>query len=88
MNRLKKNSPANRIAADKLGIDFKDVQTFLQERKILTQIERICESGNIATEIISNMLNYARKDNVRTNVDLGLLMEKTLHIAMNDQNFK
>jgi PAS domain S-box-containing protein len=88
MNRLEKDSPANRKSAEELGISLEAVRTFLHERKIFNHLRRIRESGSRAAEIITNMLNFARKEISKSTHDLRELLDKTVEMAGLDYDLK
>jgi len=88
INRLEKDSPASVKTADNLGLDLTVMRAFLKERKILSQLRRIHEAGKRAADIVSNMLNFARKERNKSSHDLRSLLDKTLEMVGNDYNLK
>lgn len=87
-NRLEKDSPANIKSAEDLGIDLIAMRSFLKERKIFNQLDRIREAGARAAEIVSNMLSFARKEQNRSSHDVRKLLDKTIEMAGSDYNLK
>ena len=87
--RLSPGLKANQKLATETGIDLKKLQSYLEQRGILTHLSGIRESGQKAAGIISNMLQFSRKsasDMVTT--DLAALMEDALELAGKDYDLK
>ena len=88
-NRLTKDLPANKEAANKLGISMSIIKSYMQERDILQQLENINQAGGQAAKIIQNMLSFARKSGETKNAqNLDELIDKTISLAHNDYNLK
>ena len=88
-NRLMGNIEANEKAAADAGISMQQVRDFMVKRKIPDMIERIRSSGRRASEIVQNMLSFARKsDSVRSSHNLASLLDQTLDLAGNDYDLK
>ncbi len=89
LNRFTTDSPKNIEIAKKLGIEFDLIKQFVIERKIIKQLELINKSGQRASELVSNMLSFARKSESKfKSSDLREIMDKTLDLAKNDYNMK
>jgi PAS domain S-box-containing protein len=87
--RLSDSLPANREAADGLGLDLAKVHDYLCERRILQFIERIQEAGERASKIVGDMLSFSRRSALhREAVDLAELMEKSVRLASSDFDLK
>lgn len=54
------NTPANRKAAEEVGVTLDGVQQFMQARGIFRMIDTINSSGRRVADIVSNMLGFAR----------------------------
>ena len=87
-NRLQKDSLANIKRAEELGLDLASMRIFLADRKIFNQLKRIRQAGTRATEIVSNMLGFARKETGKSTHDIIALLEKTVVMAESDYNLK
>lgn len=89
-SRLKNiKMPANlRVAAD-IGLDLKDISTFMEKRGILRMADAINESGQRMAELVENMLSFARKSEAMVSShDLVQLMEQILDLAATDYDLK
>lgn len=89
LNRLTQKIEANEIAAQDLGTNMDVIRSFMEKRKIIKMLELIKESGARASQIVQNMLSFARKSDslfLKNNIDQ--LMEKTLDLAKNDYDLK
>lgn len=83
--RLTSDIPANRKAAEDLGIPLSAISAYARERSILKQLDQIGETGLRALKVIENMLSFSRKsDAVREAVDIVDLMDSTLALAGHD----
>ena len=88
-NRLTGDLQANHKAAEAAGTTMAAIQTYMQQRNLLTMIENICDSGHRAATIVQNMLSFARKsDRAVSSHDLTVLLEQTLALAQTDYDMK
>ncbi|WDP90612.1 MAG: PAS domain S-box protein [Desulfobacter sp.] len=88
-NRVTKDLPANRKAADAAGISMDALRDYAQQRGIPDLIKNIREAGDRASKIVSNMLSFARKgDSVKRPHDLSRVLDDTLELANNDFDLK
>lgn len=88
LKRLGEDFPANTPAAESAGIDLAKLGTYLRERKVFDQLERIRDAGCRAAEMVSNMLDYSRMENAKSTQNLVDLLEKTVEIASNSSAFR
>ena len=80
---------ANRKAAEKAGTTMKAVEEFMNSRRIPGMISSIIESGQRISEIVENMLSFARKsESIRSSYYINDLIEKTLELARTDYDLK
>ena len=89
LNRLTQNIEANDLVAAELNTSMDVIRSFMEKRKIIKMLELIRESGDRASQIVQNMLSFARKSDSRflkNNIDQ--LMDKTLDLAQNDYDLK
>ena len=88
-NRLLKDLPANRKAAEDAGITLSAIRHYLQLRKLPSMIESIRMSGGMAADIVKNMLSFARKsEKVLVNHDLGTLLDQSVDLLKTDYDMK
>ncbi len=90
-NRLMDNIdiPANVKAAETAGTTIKTIHNFMEARGILRMIISITKSGQRISEIVDNMLSFARKsDNTFSSHYLDELLDKILELAATDYNLK
>lgn len=88
-NRLSPDLPANRRAAEKLGLSIDRIALYMEERQIYDMIGSLRKSGMRAAEIVSNILSFSRKtDASPSQLNLNRLIEKTIDIAGKDYDFK
>ena len=81
--------PANRRAAEDAGTSLEAIHNFMEARGIIKMLERISESGSRAAEIVSNMLNFARKGNSTFSThNLTELLDQTVDMAGSDYDLK
>lgn len=81
--------PANKKAAEEIGISLDDINTFMEKRGILRMIQTINESGCRVAEIVDNMLSFARKsDDSVSSYDPVELFDKILELAATDYDLK
>jgi len=79
---LKKNSPANVIAAEKADTSMDKIIAFMDSRDIPKMFESIKESGTQMAETISNMLSFSRTDSSRKSlVSLSKILDSSIKLA-------
>ena len=88
-NRLIKKSPKNLELAEKLGIDYDRMLDFLEQRNIIKMTCLIKETGERATEIVRNMLSFAKKNESSfKEVDIRKTLDNTIELINNDYDMK
>ena len=88
-NRVVQDLPANRAAAEELGIGLDLVRAYFERRGCVRMMDSIMESGHRAARIVENMLSFSRKSNVEmAKVDLCALLDRTVELAANDYDLK
>jgi len=89
INRLTKDIPVNEEAARKAGTDFAAIKAFMEDRKIVKQLESAYDAGTRATAIVRNMLSFVHKSTSRKlPCNLLDILDKTLELAYSDYNLK
>ena len=85
----KADLPANRKAAEEVGLDLTILKTYMEHRKIPEMLETLTVSGIRIAEIVNNMLSFAKKSKreVRPG-NLNTLLDATLKLAESDYNLK
>ncbi len=87
--RLSENLPANDRAAAEAGTTMAAVHAFLESRNIPKMLVRIRESGERTAQIVSNMLNFARKSSdERSSHDLAELLDRSVDLAGSHYDLK
>lgn len=86
-NIKRRTSPTletNRECAQALGLQMEDIHRYLYERNILSFIDNIKIAGERASQIVSNMLNFARNSPVTfVETDLLELIDHSIELAVN-----
>jgi PAS domain S-box-containing protein len=89
LNRLSKDLPANKEAAEKAGISMADIRAYSKERNIHDKLKAINDTGSRAAEIIKNMLGFARKNaSVPEPHDLSRIVKETIQLVKNDYELR
>ena len=80
---------ANREAAQEAGTTIEAVERFMEARGIHRMIAAITESGVRVSQIVNNMLSFARKDSTSiSSHDLTEIIDKTIELASTDYDLK
>jgi len=80
--RLSDELSSNNATAAECGIALADVNHYLESRKITQFIDDIQDAGERATEIVTNMLRFARAQHQQLeNVDIKALIINSLQMA-------
>ena len=90
-NRLgkKDNIAQNKKAAETAGTTMKVIQDYMELRDITRLIESINISGERIANIITNMLNFARKsDGEKTSQSIAEIINRTVNLASTDYDLK
>ncbi len=87
--RLSEELPANRLAAEELGIRLDLLRSYLEKREIGKFIGSIREASARAGEIVVNMLQFSRRSagGVRP-ASLEVLIDQALGLAASDYDLK
>jgi PAS domain S-box-containing protein len=81
--------PANRKAAEELGIDLEGLRRYYDNRQIPQFIASIQEAVARASTIVANMLQFSRHgDSILRPEDLAEVAERALDLAANDFDLK
>ena len=80
---------ANREAAQAAGTTIEAIERFMEARGIHRMITAITESGVRVSQIVNNMLSFARKDSASiSSHDLTEIIDKTIELAATDYDLK
>ncbi len=83
------NLPANQRAAQNAGTSMESINAFMEARGIPRMLKNILQSGSRASEIVQDMLSFARKsDGEFSTHSLPLLLDKTIELARTDYDLK
>lgn len=89
LRRVSSELPENQVVAARCGVSLAAVRDYLEQRRIIAFLEGIRESGQKASEIVDNMLNFSRKSESRKMwVQLTDLLDKTVSLAAHDYDLK
>ena len=87
--RMSPDLEANRKAAHQLNVELETINAYFQSRDINKFLDNIQSAGVRASQIVSNMLQFSRRDSrILTPTDIDDLIAKTLEIAAADFNLK
>ena len=87
--RLSSSLPANVEAAEELNLKLATVDAYLTKREISKFLDNIHSAGVRASQIVSNMLQFSRRESRDlTPMPMGELISQTLEIAASDFNLK
>jgi len=86
-NRLTHKIPKNQTIAEECGIDLNKLASYMEKRNVIKLLDLIEKSGKNAALIIKNMLDFARKSDVKKGeYDIREIIDETLEIAKNNYN--
>jgi len=88
--RMSPDLPANIQAAKKAHVDMQAMKEYFEAREIHSFIRDIGEAASRAARIISNMLQFTRKNETvaRQHVKLAEILDRTLELAASDYDLK
>lgn len=85
--RLGSEMAKNRQVAEACGTSIESINRYLEQRGILSLLEMVSLSGKRAAKIVSSMLSFSRKSDLKFEFrDLRRLLDETVEIASNDYN--
>ncbi|HEB97150.1 MAG TPA: sensor histidine kinase [Sedimenticola thiotaurini] len=88
-NRMRDGLEQNRRVARECGVDMVDIGCYMERRGLLQMIEAVLESGERATRIVANMLDFSRKSDVGIEpLEIAPLLDRTIELAANDYDLK
>ncbi len=86
-NRLQKGLKKNAEVAAACGGSIELIEEYMKERDIITLMESVVDAGERAGNIVKNMLNFSRKEDVEIRLNsIPELMDKTITLLDNDYN--
>ncbi len=87
--RLGREMDKNRKVAESCGTSIDAVADYMDKRGITALMEMVSESGKRAAKIVSSMLSFSRKSDLKFELrDLRLLLDETVEIASNDYSLE
>ena len=89
-NRMtNKDIPANKTIAEEVGINLDALDVYMEKRGITEMLDNVNESGRRISDIVDNMLNFARKSEAVISLeDISVLLDDTLGLAVTDYDLK
>ena len=88
-NRLLPDLPANRRAADKVGVSMDLIQSYAATRGLFEMMDSVMNSGQRAAKVVENMLSFSRKsDSSYAPHDMAELLDQSAELAGNDYDLK
>ncbi|MEN8153834.1 MAG: ATP-binding protein [Acidobacteriota bacterium] len=89
MRRLSDDLPSNIEKANECGVDFNKITEYLEKQKIMYFLDVILRSGERASDIVTNMLNFSRRSGDQMIAcDIDDVLDKTVELAANDYDLK
>ncbi len=89
LRRISEDMPASLSAAKEAGISLAAIRQFMDKRGITRQLESIHTAGIRASQIVQNMLSFARKDySGRALQEITQVLDQTLELAGSDYDLK
>ncbi len=83
--RLTVDSKANHSAAENVGCTFSSIRNFLEAREILTLLQGVRDAGFRAARIVSNMLEFSRKnESIKAPTNLPELLDRAVELCAHD----
>jgi signal transduction histidine kinase len=87
--RVSPELPANRKAAEELGVSLEGIKAYFEKRQIPEFIGSIREASLRASRIIANMLQFSRCAGTTMQLaSLGVIIEQALELAAGDYDLK
>lgn len=87
--RLFEDLSKNLATADEIGLDINQMREYLDKRGLTRTLHGIMESGQRASDIVSSMLSFSRKDySGKTMHKLASLVDQTIDLAASDYDLK
>lgn len=88
--RLSRDMSRNQEAAREIGVNLDSVQEYLAARKIPVYIDGIAVAGGRASKIVTDMLQFSRKqdEKEKTPGNLNQFIDRALDMASSDYNLK
>lgn len=83
------NMPANIHVAEEVGITMNAIHQYMEKRKIFDMLNRIHESGKRATNIVQNMLSFARKsEDILESNNIPEIIDNCIELCSIDYDLK
>jgi PAS domain S-box-containing protein len=87
--RVSPGLPANRMAAEELGVDLEGINAYFEKRRIPEFIGSIRDASLRASRIIAHMLQFSRyAGTTKQSVSLAGIIEQALELAASDYDLK
>ena len=87
--RISPDRPANRQAAESLGLNLEQMQVYLAQRQILEFLGSIRTAASRAARIVANMLQFSRRTGTtRQPASLAGILDQAVELAASDYDLK
>ena len=89
LRRLEPTTPKNIELAKQANIDINNVHKYMQISSILNFIQGIREAGKRAANIVNNLLQFTRTNNMQKGINnISKIIEKSIELASADYNLQ
>jgi PAS domain S-box-containing protein len=89
LRRLSPDLPVNVEAAAECGTELEKISAYIQKRGIKNFLDGIRESGERASAIVSNMLQFSRRSETSmSRANIAELIDRTVELASSDYDLK
>jgi PAS domain S-box-containing protein len=86
--RLQADSPRNQELAARAGCSLDSIRQFLEERDVLATLQDVRDSGIRAAKIVSNMLEFSRKESGKSSTSIHAIIDRAVELCSNDYDLK
>ena len=86
--RISPDLPANRQAADALGLSLERMQTYFAQRQIPEFLGSIRTAAARGVKIVANMLRFSRVETIKRPASLSVILEQAIELAASDYDLK
>lgn len=88
-NRLLNDLPVNIKGAEKVGVSFEIIRSYVEERGLPQILDNIRQAGSRAAKIVSDMLSFSRMSTSNfAECDIAELLDKTVDLASTSYDLK
>ncbi|MFM8453652.1 MAG: ATP-binding protein [Gammaproteobacteria bacterium] len=89
IRRVEPSVPANQKVAEELGISMETIKEYMEKRQIFHFLNGIRQSGERASHIVSNLLQFSRRtNNTKTSCNIIEIIERSIELASADYDLR